>query len=53
MLPSDMNLNSKTGTAGYNNKILASDSKFSLVKNDKVNTLELVLSTPKISHKET
>ena len=43
MLPSDMNLKIKTGTAGYNNKILISNSKFSLGKNDKVNAL---LSTP-------
>ena len=41
MLPSDMNLRIKTGTAGYNNKILVSDSKFSLGKNDKVNALVL------------
>ena len=40
MLPSDMNLNIKTGTAGYNNKILVSDSGFSLGKNDMVNSLE-------------
>ena len=50
MLPSNMNLNIKTRTAGYNNKILVSDEKFSLGKNDKVNALR---STPKISHKET
>ena len=37
MLPSDMNLNIKSGTVGYNNKILVSDEKFSLGKNDKVN----------------
>ena len=30
MLPSDMNLNIKTRTTGYNNKILISDGKFSL-----------------------
>ena len=30
MLPSDMNLNIKIGTVGYNNKILISDEKFSL-----------------------
>ena len=36
MLPSDMNLKIKTGTVGYNNKILVSDGKFSLGKNDKV-----------------
>ena len=39
-LPSDMNLKIKTGTGGYNNKILVSDGKFSLGKNDKVNALE-------------
>ena len=32
MLPSDMNLKIKTGTVGYNNKILVSDGKFSLFK---------------------
>ena len=37
MLPSDMNLKIKTGTVGYNNKILLSDGKFSLGKNEKVN----------------
>ena len=37
MLPSDMSLKIKTGTAGYNNKILVSDQKFSLGKNDEVN----------------
>ena len=44
MLPSDMNLKIKTGTVGYNNKILVSDEKFSLGKNDEVNEV------PKISH---
>ena len=37
MLPSDMNLKIKTGTVGYNNKILISDGNFSLGKNDEVN----------------
>ena len=37
MLPSDMKLKIKTGTVEYNNKILLSDGKFSLVKNDEVN----------------
>ena len=32
MLPSDMNLNIKTRTARYNNKIIVSDGKFSLGK---------------------
>ena len=40
MLPSDVNLNIRSGTVGYNNKILVSDEKFSLGKNDKVNALE-------------
>ena len=42
MLPSDMNLKIKSGTLGYNDKILISDSTFSLGKNDKLNTFELV-----------
>ena len=37
MLPSDMNLKIRSGTVGYNNKILVSDGKFSLGKNEKVN----------------
>ena len=32
VLPSNMNLKIKTGTVGYNNKILVSDEKFSLGK---------------------
>ena len=42
MLPSDINLKIRSGTVGgYNNKILISDQKFSLGKNDKVNSLVL------------
>ena len=37
MTSSDMNLSIKTRTVGYNNKILVSDGKFSLGKNDNVN----------------
>ena len=37
MLPSNINLKIKTGTVGYNNKILVSDGNFILGKNDKVN----------------
>ena len=48
MLPSDMKLKIKTGTVGYNNKILVSDWKFILGRNEKVNSLE----TPAISHKD-
>ena len=62
MLPSDMKLKIKTGTVGYNNKILVSDGNFSLGKNEKVNSLEtpaiksyktnsLVLEESVISHK--
>ena len=63
MLPSDMNLKIKTGTVRYNNKILVSDEKFSLGKNDKVNapameshkysktnSLQGLAHTPNISH---
>ena len=37
MLPSNMKLKIKTGIVGYNNKILVSDGKFNLGKNEKVN----------------
>ena len=52
MLPSDMDFNIKSGTVGYNNKILVSDGMFNLGKNDQVNTLEMAVSTPKVSHKD-
>ena len=45
-----MNLNIRSATAGYNNKILVSDRKFSPGKNDEFNTLELA-KDQKISHK--
>ena len=41
MLPSDMNLKIRSGTFGYNNKILVSDEKFSLGKYDEVNALTM------------
>ena len=47
MLPSNMILKIKTGTVGYNNKILVSNEKFILGKNDEVNSLE----APVINHK--
>ena len=40
MLPSNLELKIKTGTVGYNNKILVSNDKFILGKNEKVNSLE-------------
>ena len=60
MLPSNMELRIKTGTVGYNNKILVSDETFILGKNDEVNSLETPaiktnsLETPAIeSHSNT
>ena len=44
MLPSEMNLKSGGGTVGYNNKILVSNEKFILGKNEKVNSLEVPFS---------
>ena len=49
MLPSDMTLKIRWRTVGYNNKILVSDGKFSLGKNDEVNSLE----TPAIKNHKT
>ena len=40
MLPSNMELKIRTGTVGHNNKILVSDGKFILRKNEEVNSLE-------------
>ena len=40
MLPSNMELRIRSGTVGYNNKILISDGKFNLGKNDEVNSLK-------------
>ena len=47
MLPSDMNLKIRSGTVGYNNKILVSDGKFSLRKNDEVNLTVPVMKSHK------
>ena len=41
MLPSNLKLKIKTGTVGYNNKILISNGNFILGENEKVNSLEL------------
>ena len=48
MLPTNMELRIRSGTVGYNNKILVSDGKFNLRKNDEVNSLK----APAISHKD-
>ena len=42
-----MKLKIKTGTIGYNNKILISDEKFSLGKNDEVNLMVLAIKSHK------
>ena len=52
MLPSNMNLKIKTGTVGYNNKILASDEKFSLGKNENVNLMAAVMKSHKTNSLE-
>ena len=58
MLPSNMELRIKTGTVGYNNKIIVSDGKFILGKSDEVNSLETPdiktnsLETPAIGHED-
>ena len=40
MLPANMELRIRSGTVGYNNKILVSDSNFSLGKNENINSLK-------------
>ena len=44
MLPSDMTLKIRLGTVRYNNKILVSDEKFILGKNEKVNLVPVMKS---------
>ena len=53
MIPSDMNLKIKTGTVGYNNKILVSDDNFSLRKNDEVNLMTPAIKNHKTNSLET
>ena len=57
MIPSDMNLKIRLGTVGYNDKILVSDEKFILGKNEKVNSLEAPsapqVETPAIKNRKT
>ena len=59
MLPSNMELRIRSGTVGYNNKILLSDGNFSLGKNDEVNSLKTPaietnsLETPAIKNHKT
>ena len=49
MLPNDMNLKIRSRTAGYNNKILVSDEKFSLGKNENVNLMVPAIKSHKYS----
>ena len=44
MIPSDMNLKIRSGTVGYNNKILVLGEKFILGKNEKVNLVPVMKS---------
>ena len=56
MLPSNMHLRIRSGTVGYNNKILVSDKKFNLGKNDEVNSPAIEtnsLETPAIKNHKT
>ena len=53
MLPSDMNLKIRSGTIGYNNKILVSDEKFSLCKNEKVNLMVPAIKSHKVTQTAT
>ena len=56
MLLSNMQLRIRLGTVGYNNKILVSDGKFNLGKNDEVNspaTETNSLETPAIKNHKT
>ena len=53
MLPSNMELKIKTGTAGYNNKILISNGNFILGKNDEVNFVVPAMKSHKTNSLET
>ena len=53
MLPSNMTLKIRPGTVGYNNKILVSDEKFILGKNEKVNLMTPAIKNHKPNSLET
>ena len=53
MLPGNLKLKIKTGTVGYNNKILVSDEKFILGKNDEVNLMTPAIKNHKTNSLET
>ena len=52
MLRSDMTLKIRPGTVGYNNKILISDGKFILGKNEKVNLVVPAMKSHKTNSLE-
>ena len=53
MIPSDMKLKIRSGTVGYNNKILVSVGNFSLGKNDEVNLITPAIKNHKTNSVET
>ena len=53
MLSSDTNLKIRSGTVGYNNKILVFDGNFSLGKNKNVNLMTLAIKNHKTNSLET
>ena len=53
MSPSDMNLKIRSGTVGYNNKILVSNGKFILGKNEKVKLMVPAIKSHNINSIET
>ena len=53
ILSTDMNLKIRLGTVGYNNKILVSDGKFSLGKNNEVNLAVPAMKNHKTNSLET
>ena len=53
MIPSDIKLKIRSGTVGYNNKILVSDGNFSLGKNDEVNLMTPASKNHKTNSLET
>ena len=53
MIPSDMNLKIRSGTIGYNNKILVSNGNFSLGKNNEINLMTPASKNHKTNSLET
>ena len=51
ILLSDMNLNIRMGTAGYNNEIHVSDNKLHLGINEAINIVMPNVSPEKVEHK--